>query len=1353
MLGVALLYSLLAKIVLDFFSEAGNLTLVWFPGGLGLAVLLLRGIKYWPSVFVGPFAAGLLVNDPIPPCLAIALGNTLESVLAAWLLNHNPRFTIALTRSRDCIWLTVAAMAAALISAALGPGALWLAGIIPDKSMPTAMLYWWMSDTFGMITLTPVLLIWRNWPKQWFAKKRAPEALLLTILTLFTAQVVFNDAFHPVWGDLAPGYWMFAFVIWAALRFGRHGALLVTCITTILALFGAAHHRSFFGGEFQNSGLLNLWFYIFILSWIGTILSITLHENRQITQDLTESERRLRAIIDASPVPHAVYDDRGHVTLLNPAFIKTFAYTPDELPTINAWWKKAFPAARYRQWAIKTWQTLVNKTQQNQAFETMEANVCCGNGKVLRVQAGVLPLGESLLDGHLAILLDVTESKRNERDLKDTVSLLQATLEATADGILVTDLQGHIKSFNQRFLDLWDIKPEQIEQEDTAKLLTALAINKLKDSDKFLERIDELYTETALESYDLLEFKNDKQVERYSLPQRIGDEIIGRVWSFRDITERRQIEKQLLWRTAFLEALLDASPDGIVTVDSDGHMIQQNRRAIQLWNIPPDLVNGREDAKQKDFLQSQTINPQQFAERLQYLFAHPEETSQDEIELVNGTILERYSTSVWDWIGKYYGRICQYRDVTAERRAERALKQKEYYQRALLDNIPHAIWLKDRDCRFLAVNQEFAKIFGADSPDDLVGKTDFDIAPAEQAEAYRADDRRVQTSREKLFVNEIITDRGEPKWFETYKAPVIDEQGQLLGTVGFASDITERRKAEENLRLAALVYENSSQAMLVTDADNNILSANPAFTAMTGYAADEVIGTNPRILRSGEHDAAFYQAMWHALNTTGVWHGEIKNRRKNGEIYIEELTINTIFDRNGQPRRRVALSSDITQRKQTEEQIWRQANFDPLTGLPNRNMFRNSLEVEIKKAHRTGQSFALLFIDLDRFKEVNDALGHEMGDHLLKETAHRLQTCIRESDTVARLGGDEFTIILSELDHIDDCERIAESLLQKLSSPFRLGSELAYVSASIGITLYPADSTDLSQLLKNADQAMYAAKNQGRNGYNFFTKDLQRSLKERADLLGDLRNALPDHQFELYYQPVIELATGSVQKAEALLRWRHPSRGLIGPAEFISLAEETDLIVEIGDWVFRSAARQVAQWRTTIHPEFQISINKSPAQFHSPRHALPHWFDYLKELQLDGQSIVVEITEGLLLDANLAVLDHLLAFRDAGMQVAIDDFGTGYSALSYLKKFDIDYLKIDQSFIRNLAPDSSDFVLCEAIVIMAHKLGLKVIAEGMETEQQRNLLISIGCDYGQGYLFAKPLPAELFAEQFGHLEM
>jgi diguanylate cyclase (GGDEF)-like protein len=385
----------------------------------------------------------------------------------------------------------------------------------------------------------------------------------------------------------------------------------------------------------------------------------------------------------------------------------------------------------------------------------------------------------------------------------------------------------------------------------------------------------------------------------------------------------------------------------------------------------------------------------------------------------------------------------------------------------------------------------------------------------------------------------------------------------------------------------------------------------------------------------------------------------------------------------------------------------------------------------------------MLYLDLDRFKEVNDSLGHDMGDLLLKETAFRLRECVRQTDIIARLGGDEFTIILSALDEISIIERIASDILSQLSRPYILGTETTYISASIGITLYPQDALSIDELMKNADRAMYAAKSMGRNRVSYFTISMQEAAEKRLRLTNDLRKAIAGDQLELYYQPIIDLTDGQVHKAEALIRWHHPERGMVSPAEFIPIAEETGLIVEIGDWVFEQAAAEVAIIRRQL-PDFQISINKSAIQFRAEQNVHSPWFDRIKALDLPGDSLVIEITEGLLLDPSEMTQAQLHRFHDVGIQIAIDDFGTGYSSLAYIKNFSIDYIKIDQSFTRNLTPDSSDLALCEAIIVMAHKLGMKVIAEGVETAEQAALLTQSGCDYGQGYLFSRPLPKDQF---------
>ena len=546
-------------------------------------------------------------------------------------------------------------------------------------------------------------------------------------------------------------------------------------------------------------------------------------------------------------------------------------------------------------------------------------------------------------------------------------------------------------------------------------------------------------------------------------------------------------------------------------------------------------------------------------------------------------------------------------------------------------------------------------------------------------------------------------------------------------------------RSEERFRR---IVHSAGEGIWEIDATAHTSFVNPKMAAILGYSIEEMLN---RPL------AAFMDAQGHAVleHTLARLRDGVPERleckllRRDGSCVWTSMATNPIFDGAGAYVGALALVTDITDRRAGAEQIWHQANYDQLTGLPNRHMFMDRLRQAVKKADRGGAFLALVFLDLDHFKEVNDQLGHAAGDALLVEAARRVKACVRASDTLARLGGDEFTVILAGIDHVGSVERIAQSLVAALALPLELEGERVYISASAGVALYPPDAGNVADLLARADQAMYASKKAGRNRFSYFTPDLQEAAHARRNIAGELREAISGRQFELVYQPIICLATGAVRKAEALLRWRHPTRGLLAPAEFIPFAESNGLIVEIGDWVFREAARQVQLWQTTIDPGFQVSVNKSPVQFRRDAALYEGWLGYLQELGLPTASIVIEIAEGVLMQGVDKVIERLRQYRAMGLQVALEHFGTGYSSLSHLKRFDIDFVKIDRSFVATLdaGADDGDLVLCEAIIAMAHKLGLKVVAEGVETALQRALLADAGCDFAQGFVFAHPMAA------------
>lgn len=681
------------------------------------------------------------------------------------------------------------------------------------------------------------------------------------------------------------------------------------------------------------------------------------------------------------------------------------------------------------------------------------------------------------------------------------------------------------------------------------------------------------------------------------------------------------------------------------------------------------------------------------------------------------------------------GRVLVGVDITQQKQVEAELRKLSQ----VVEQSPVSVMLTGLDGVIEYVNPMFERMTGYTSA-EVLGRTPrtLKVGRTEQA-VYQA--LWESPGGDDTWQGEFQNRRadGTTYWESALISPLRDAVGEVSHYVALKQDITGRKQNEEQLRLAATVFEKSREGLLVTSAENRIKLVNPAFCTITGYCADEVIGKTPSLLSSGRQSTEFYQQMWAALNGEGHWEGEVWNRRKSGEIYAEWLSVTAIRDHQGRAEEYVAVFSDITRRLQAEERIRYQANYDALTQLPNRSLLLDRLGTAVAEARRRHNSFAVLFADLDRFKPVNDSLGHQAGDELLRQVAGRLSELVRGNDTVARLSGDEFVLILNGMSDRDGAAGMAERVNRALAQPFELDGQQVFIGSSVGISVYPQDAEDTTTLLRNADMAMYRAKQAGRGTYRFFTEEMDAYITERLALDRDMRLGLGRGQFLLHYQPIIDPRSRCMLGAEALVRWQHPERGLLGPDSFVPLAEETGTIVGLGAWVLRTACAQGAAWQQAGVLDFSLSVNLSSRQIRGGLSG-SEVAEILQETGFPADRLTLEITETLLLEENQEVIDWLQSVSALGVTLALDDFGTGYSSLGYLRRFPIDVLKIDRVFVSG-QDEGQDLPLAEAILAMARSLNMRVVAEGVEDEQQLRFLSERGCDAVQGYLFSQPVSA------------
>ncbi len=1055
--------------------------------------------------------------------------------------------------------------------------------------------------------------------------------------------------------------------------------------------------------------------------------------------------------VDMAAIGIALLSLDGYFLYANPKLCSLLGYTQEEFSRLS------LGGIAHRDDAEPAMDQLRRMRDSMSAGSASERRLLHKNGRVFWASLQIsLIRGESGAAQYLvATVQDIEKAKRDELDLRERKAILRATFEQAAIGITHVSPAGYFQRVNRKFVEMVGYS----EQELLGMHVTEIA----HPADRYLGLQD---FERSIRG-EIATFMIEKRYLRKNggiLWVRVSGSSIRdaetnqarfNVAIIEDISERKYAEEALRESEGRFRVLIENMAQAVWETDANGRVVVDSPS----WRA----YTGQTREEQMGYGWLNAVHPddRQCAEAQWRNAVSHRQPLNMEFRLcctcmgwrwtnVRAAPLLDEDGSVRKWVGMNI-------DISDRKLAEERLYQSEEFHRITAEAAKVGIWEIRTDGSLECVTSPLmVAMLGLPEPKPVLSAEEW------AANIFPQDLEGVHTSIDRLFSSEESTETsfrvkwgdGSVHYLVGRGKSVRDREGKTVRVFGASIDMTEQKRAQEELHIAnerlRLAVESTGDGLWDWDFKSNAGYISDRFKEILGYAPGELpthIVAWPAAIHP--QDEARVMESYHAYmeGRSSSLTTEYRTLCKDGSWkWVLSRAVKLKDGKEGQVYRLIGMLTDISERKKSDERIWRHANFDALTQMPNRRLFRDRLEQEVRKAQRMHTAIALLFIDLDRFKQVNDLLGHDAGDLLLIQAARRIEGCVREADTVARLGGDEFTVILAALEDIDKVEQIAQKILTALAEPFSVGKEYVYISGSVGIALYPDDADSAEELIRKADQAMYAAKHSGKNQFSYFTRLMDERAHQRLRLINELRRALEMGQLSVAYQPVVELSTDRVIKAEALLRWNHPFFGNVEPAHFVPLAEESGLITEIGDWIFREAASSAKRWSHALGTAFQIGVNKSPIQFLSKEQDT--WVDYLREVDLPAQNITVEITEGLLLHASSEVCERLLEYRDAGIQVALDDFGVGYSSMAYLKKFDIDYLKIDQSFVQDMAENEHSRTIAESIIVMAHKLGLKVIAEGVETQTQRDLLLEAGCDYGQGYLFAKPLAGAEFEQRF-----
>ena len=1305
---------------------------LWPPAGIALSGLLIWGRRLWPGVLLGAIANQLLAISEYSEHITlvtfgtsflIACASTLQALAAACLVAKwvQPGLSRLDEPRSIVIFFVIAGPLSCLIAATIGISTLLLCNVIPLISAMSSWWNWWVGDSLGVLIITPLSFCLFGKPRELWRPRCLSVALpllgtLLALVAIFTTvfraeqsrvQTVFNSqaiGLEMLFVDYAHDILDSALVL---QDFYRGSAKVQRHEFTVFSQSILTRHP-----EIQA------------LEWLP----------RVPYQGLRAFEKQVRA--EGFPGFRVTERDRDGAAV---AVQKREEYFPILFVEPMAGNEQAFGldsssnpiSGQSKQFARNS-----RQPSASQRLRLMQRNDPDPDPGVL-----------------ISIPVFKEPTQTNQTDFTGFVSavVLPARIaeiafremKTEAIGITLTDLSAppeqnllYAKPVKKQLGQNYRLKSWQYDFPFADR---TWRIDITPDSRFIIENGSNLpwitliggLCFTALLSVFLLT-------------------ISGRTAQIQVLVDNRTRElaksnAELEASEAKLRTLVESQPECVKLLARDGSLLEMNRAGLAMLGADnlEQLLGKRVSCLALPLYQNA------FADLTRRVFAGESGTLEFEALGLTGERLwlDTHAVPLRDRTGNIIALLGLTRDITRRKQLENDLRENEQKLNNILNNLDAYVYLKDTQGRYLYANRMLCDLWES-APDEIIGNGDDSFFDAKSTAIIRLNDYRVLQGGEILKIEETsaLLKTGNTATYFSTKLPLRNEQGEIYALVGISTDITERKQAEESLKLAARVFGEAHEGILITDEKAIIIDVNPTFSEITGYSREEVIGKNPSILKSDRHTPEFYLEMWNCLKLTRHWQGEVWNRKQNGELYAELLTISALCDEQGCVLHYVGLFSDITQSKQQVQMLELLAHYDPLTHLPNRAMFADRLLQGIARNKRDKTLLAICFLDLDGFKPVNDKFGHKAGDQVLIEVAERIKNSVREGDSVSRHGGDEFALLLVDIHSVEQCEQTIQRIHQAIAKPYLIEGQAVNISASSGITLYPLDDADPDTLLRHADQAMYKAKLAGKNRYCLFDAGQDRQIIDRHKQARDIEAAFLGNEFCLYYQPKVNIKTGQVIGVEALIRWLHPERGMIPPLEFLPVIVASELEIRIGNWVIEQAWRQLAIWHRQGLP-LEVSVNISAYHL--------QWSGFNTHLEsviqnepaIASKYLQLEILESSALD-DLATVSRIVKTcrEEFGVGIALDDFGTGYSSLTHLRRLSVNTVKIDQSFVRDMLDDPDDYAIVESVIGLSQAFRREVVAEGVENKEQGVVLLLLGCHLLQGYSIARPMPAAAISD-------